>query len=126
MHKANPNRPGFTNFSNPEGKICIDIAREFNIKLLQLYAWNSFLNGTCTNLRGGETFCVNGTAPAWPNEATGPALPDPAPNGTPSNCTLFYRADIGDSGITITDQYKITLDEFSTWNPDTYNVFLIM
>ena len=125
MHKANPNRPGFTNFSNPEGKICIDIAREFNIKLLQLYGWNPFLNGTCTNLRGGETFCVNGTAPAWPNEAPGPTLPDPAPNGTPSNCKLFYRADIGDSGTTITNQYKITLDEFSKWNPDTYGVFAI-
>ncbi|KAH8698612.1 hypothetical protein BGW36DRAFT_148853 [Talaromyces proteolyticus] len=123
------------------GDTCVGIANDNKISLSEFYSWNPAVGSSCQVLLTGYYVCVgvsggkklskrkfNGfglleregiptamvtVTPTWA------AAPSPTQPGIVSGCTEYYKAESGDTCISIvSDHYPIiTVSQFEGWNP---------
>ncbi|KAI8630383.1 hypothetical protein F5Y19DRAFT_474775 [Xylariaceae sp. FL1651] len=101
---------------------CQLIAQTYGISLEQLQNWNPSLdtNGTDCMFESNLRYCVLAYNPVQTSDS-GPvqtATPDLIRDGTWQNCTAYLDVNFGMTCQAILDNYGLTIDQFSTWNPE--------
>ncbi|KAH7360209.1 hypothetical protein BKA65DRAFT_576795 [Rhexocercosporidium sp. MPI-PUGE-AT-0058] len=114
----------------------------FNVSTMLFLSWNPNIMGLCNNLTANQYVCssppgglyllpapINGTntdASGQNRGGQGPVGVVPTTNSTAaaptqpdisSNCTKFAYAGSGDTCFGFTQSFKITMADFTTWNP---------
>ncbi|OKL64629.1 hypothetical protein UA08_00943 [Talaromyces atroroseus] len=127
-----PTQSGITSNCNNyyevvSGDSCVGIANNYAITLDQFYSWNPAVGSNCQNLLAGYFVCVGVAEPptttsvpatATTSTASAPSLTQ---SGIASDCTEYYKAQSGDTCVSIAKLYSyLTLALFEQWNPATY------
>ncbi|KAL6230178.1 hypothetical protein BDW75DRAFT_248902 [Aspergillus navahoensis] len=107
------------------GNDCSTIKSIFGISFAQLYNWNPSIGETCTNLRHGYAYCVQGpstttttaTATTTTTKTTPNAAPSQTQTGIAPNCNKFYTVVSSDSCVKFESSYGITFAQLYKWNP---------
>lgn len=107
---------------------CYYLAAAKDISLSDFYSWNPALNGDCSGLYPNYYVCVgvfsSTSATKTTTTTTGTApnnTPTPTQTGMDSGCKTFYLVQSGDECYDIATSYKITLDQFYSYNPAVGN-----
>lgn len=87
------------------GIYCYDMAAAASVSVAQLYYWNPALNGDCSGLWPGYTYCV-GISPPGPIQA-----------GIVATCEEYVLQADGVYCYDMAEAAGIALSEFYTWNP---------
>ncbi|KAH8846828.1 hypothetical protein MCOR27_003592 [Pyricularia oryzae] len=103
-----PNCDGFHKLES--GDNCYEVAAKYGITMTQLYAWNTVVNDTCSNLLAGYYMCVH--VPG----AEAPTKPEPQMPGVVENCQKFYQIKAGDGCWSIYTEAGITYEQLRSWN----------
>jgi LysM repeat protein len=134
---ASPTQPGMVDdcdefYFVEIGDSCAAIALEHGISQSQLRDWNPSVGTDCSGLWANSYVCVsvighNPGATTTTTTTTTPPAPTTPPNGieTPlpiqpgmvDNCDAFHFVQQGETCTTIAAIYKISLTQFTTWNP---------
>jgi len=109
---------------------CADIASAHGISLTQFTTWNPNVGGaSCSGLWANVYVCVGvigGTSPTTTapttttTTTTGNGINTPLPTqpGMVDNCDRFYFVETDDSCADIASWHGISLNQFTTWNPN--------
>ncbi|CRG89537.1 LysM domain protein [Talaromyces islandicus] len=129
------------------GDTCVSVSESNNITLAHFYDWNPAVGSSCQTLLAGYYVCVGVsgeqktsmerrnagallkrvdspttaatiTASATAS-ATAIAVPSPTQTGIVSACSQYYRAQKGDTCVTIVNDHypSLTVSQFESWNP---------
>ncbi|KAB5513030.1 hypothetical protein GE09DRAFT_1047301 [Coniochaeta sp. 2T2.1] len=97
------------------GDTCQDIVNKYGyFSLADFYKWNPDVGNLCSGLWLGYYYCI---AVKGTNTTPGPTKPSPIQDGITSKCNKWYKVSSGDACQKIADQFKITLQNFYSWNP---------
>ncbi|GJC89488.1 lysM domain-containing protein ARB_05157 [Colletotrichum liriopes] len=102
------------------GDTCATIASSAGVTVAQLTTWNTGIGSSCTGMWAGYYLCtgVTGGSPTQPSPTTTPnPTPQPVQDGMVSNCKKFHFVQLRQTCDTISQQYGITLADFTRWNP---------
>jgi hypothetical protein len=113
------------------GDSCAAIALEHGISLSQLRDWNPSVGTDCSGLWANSYVCVSvvdhNPGTTTKTTTTTPPAPTTPPNGieTPlpiqpcmvDNCDAFHFVQQGEACTIIAATHKISLTQFTTWNP---------
>ena len=111
------------------GDSCQSIASTNGISEQQFSTWNPAVGAGCTGLWASTYACVGvigftpptTTAPPPTTTTTagnGISTPTPTQPGLVNNCERFYLVRTGDSCVDVATAHGITLQQFTTWNPN--------
>lgn len=104
-----------------EGDTCLSINYDQGITFNQFRTWNPNINGRCSNLWVGYSYCVDADANCNTNPPTTTQAPITTPTpvqvGMTGDCTQFYEARPGDYCQAIAWRYGIDVATFISWNP---------
>lgn len=130
--RPQPIQPGMVDNCNKfyfveAGDGCSAIASQEGITFADLLRWNPQIGSDCSGLWASVNVCVGvvGFTPtatvttAAPTSTSGNGIPTPSPTqpGMVDDCDAFYLVASGDGCAAITQQFGISMDQFSTWNP---------
>ena len=101
-----------------EGDTCLAITSNAGITFNEFRSLNPDVNGACSNLWIGYSYCIDGetscnTTPTQPPVST----PTPTQIGMTAGCKQFYKAKGGDYCQSIAWQHDISVGDFIAWNP---------
>lgn len=102
------------------GDSCETIAAQSGISMAQFLSWNTNVGGaSCTGLWLDAYVCVSiiGHTPTPTTPGNGISTPTPIQSGMVNNCDEFHFIEVGQSCDAIIRTYRITLEQFTTWNP---------
>ncbi|KAJ5131496.1 uncharacterized protein N7515_007535 [Penicillium bovifimosum] len=102
-----------------DGDSCDIIEASAGITHSQFSKWNPYINDKCSNIWLDYYVCIH-----VPGATTTSAAPAPTDNGKPptqtgiaKNCDKFHKVVSGDQCDSIQTKYKITHEQFISWNP---------
>lgn len=105
------------------GDTCSDISSKSGVGLDDFYEWNPAVGDTCASLLSEYYVCVGiiGQTPTLPPTSTTPTngitTPTPTQTGMTGNCNKFHKVMSGDTCSDLATTYKVSLDNFYSWNP---------
>ncbi|ROW05869.1 hypothetical protein VPNG_08045 [Cytospora leucostoma] len=115
------------------GDSCYDIEQEYGITSDEFDTWNPSIGSDCSGLWASEYICVGApythiattssiatatsTTSTTSTSIATSAVPSPLEPSTWTNCTSYYYVVSGDSCYSIEQEYSITAEEFTEWNP---------
>lgn len=104
------------------GDNCNIITQRYRISLAQFLTWNPMIGGAaCNGLWLGAHVCVSvvgHTPPATTSRpSNGIETPQPIQDGMVGNCNRFRQVRGGDTCAVIAGEFRITVQQFLTWNP---------
>ncbi|KAJ5295310.1 LysM domain protein, partial [Penicillium antarcticum] len=113
------------------GDICMAIVNAYDITLIQLLSWNSFINAGCSNLLAGDQVCIQQPSPVWTGTTiagatatktgvyatTTVAAPGSVAHDTTTKCGKYYQVNDGDYCQLIALNFTITAALFQQINP---------
>ncbi|KLU90373.1 hypothetical protein MAPG_09335 [Magnaporthiopsis poae ATCC 64411] len=126
-----PTQPGLVGNCNKfvfvnGGDTCASIVSKAGITLAQFTTWNAGVGSGCQSMWGRTYQCVGviGGSPTDPGKPTtteagnGVTTPTPTQANMTKSCRRFHFVQKGQTCATIISQYKISLADFVSWNPD--------
>ncbi|KAF4465975.1 domain-containing [Fusarium albosuccineum] len=105
------------------GNTCATIVTQYSISIAQFITWNPEVGGAaCTGLWLDAYVCVSviGHDPPPPTPTqpgNGIETPQPTQPSMVTNCNRFHFVETGQSCASIIAEYRISLSQFTTWNP---------
>jgi hypothetical protein len=104
---------------------CASIAKANNLSQTQFFNWQPSVGTDCAGLWLDAYVCVGRigvtptptAVPTSTKPGNGVATPTPIQDGMVSNCNRFQFVSSTTTCQSILDQYRITLAQFTKWNP---------
>lgn len=116
---SSPKREGYIStctqfYDLQSGDGCGTVESKFNFSFGTFYNQNPSIQGDCTGLWAGYSYCVD--APALnPAEPAAPTRPSTLAD---TQCKHYYTIEVGDGCYSIEQKFGISLEELYHWTTD--------